>query len=404
MARAAAKATPSRPRKATSARPRKAAPANRGHGEKATHDPAKHPRGPDGRFITTGGAKAKAKTTKAPKTTKTPTKPPAKPKPPKKVGTPKQRKGLADQIRKARTAAKTPEARKALLTQVRGLRQKRSEWKRGQGKTQVEKLPKAPKPPKEPKTKAKTPKAPKKPADPKPATVKPPKAKPTASKSAVPDLRSHYESIKHLPDDQKRQAVLEFVDKHKTPAASVKLHGMEHAEEMHSIPADGYNLHFPKDNPEMIVKTVRGYDLAGALPKELTVHTKDVYLSKQANKDDARWAKVYNNPGHESLATGGGGSVVFYNGGTPSRGYLAHEMGHNLATAKYGSTKPFELGAFSKATRGEKPPSPYAMKSPSEDFAESVRYFVLNREGFKRIAPKRYKVIDRMLKDPNYAG
>jgi Pro-Pro endopeptidase len=182
--RSAVKAAPTRQRKAT--------PANRGYGQagKAKHDPAKHPRDANGRFITTGGS-AKPKTTRTKKTTA--------PKPPKKVGTPKQRKGLADQIRAARKSAKTPAEKAALLKQVRDLRAKRAEWKRGQGKTQVERLPKPPKeakpkkearPKKEkaPKkekvqkqakeTKAKEtkgPKAEKPPKEPKPKAEKPPK-------------------------------------------------------------------------------------------------------------------------------------------------------------------------------------------------------------------------------------
>jgi Pro-Pro endopeptidase len=172
--------------KAAPARQRKAVPGNRGYGQagKAKHDPAKHPRDANGRFITTGGS-AKATTTR--------TKKAVAPKPPKKVGTVKQRKGLADQIRAARKTAKTPEARKALLKQVRDLRAKRAEWKRGQGKTQVEKLPKPPKEPK-PKKEAK-PKTEKQPKEAKPKapkkekTPKPPKeSKPKVAKEPKPKV------------------------------------------------------------------------------------------------------------------------------------------------------------------------------------------------------------------------
>lgn len=46
-----------RARKASAARPRKAAPSNRGYGRPgvAKYDPNKHPRGPGGKFVTTGG-------------------------------------------------------------------------------------------------------------------------------------------------------------------------------------------------------------------------------------------------------------------------------------------------------------------------------------------------------------
>jgi hypothetical protein len=399
MARAAAKATTTRPRKATTTRPRKAAPANRGHGEKgvAKYDPEKHPRGPDGRFLSKGGA---AKAPKTPRTARA-TRPPAKPKLPKKVGTAKQRKGLADQIRAARKGAKTREARKALLHQVRDLRRKRSEWQRGQGKTQVEKLPRPPKEKKPAATKPATKPKAEKPAKPPKEPKKPPAHAPTAHPH---DLRAAYEKVKHLPEAERHAAIMAHVEKHQTPAVAVKAHGMAEAEQMHSIPFDGYNLHYPKGDTGSVVRVLRGSELYAPAPHELGRHTKDVYMVAQANSQDGHWAKQYGKPGFESIATGGDGKVVFYGGRGINSKTLAHEMGHNLAAARYGMVEPSYRSAFSKAADAEAPPTPYARVSPAEDFAESVMMFAVNNAGLKKIAPKRHKVIARMLKDPNYAG
>jgi hypothetical protein len=438
--------------------PRKATPA-RGHGKgTAKYDEAKHPRGQGGRFASKGGqaartakpkktgtakqrkgladqirtARAAAKTPEARKALLTqvrglrqkradwrrgqgktrveklpkpsgPVRPPAKPKPPRKVGTAKQRKGLADQIRAARAGAKTPEARKALLGQVRDLRAKRSEWARGQGKKQVEPLPK---PPKEPKPK--TPKAPKEKTprkEPKPKAPKPPKEpKAVAAKKAAADLRGHYASTQRMTDAQRHAALDAYLAKHQTPAVSVKVHSMATAEEMHSIPFDGYTLHYPKGDTSAVLKTVRAAELYAPLPKELTQHTKNVYLTKQTNKHDEFWSKQYNKPGTHVLATGGDGDVVIYRNQGVTSGVLAHEMGHNLATARYGDTEPYKLSDFAVATKHEAPPTAYAKTNSTEDFAESVMLYTANNAGLKRLAPKRHAVLTRMFKDPNYDG
>jgi hypothetical protein len=489
MARAAVKATPTRPKKAT--------PSNRGHGEKgvAKYDPSKHPRDANGRFLSKGGAAgAGPKTAKAPKAPKAKVaKPPAKPKPPKKVGTAKQRKGLADQIREARAKAKTPEAKKALLKQVRDLRQKRAEWKRGQGKTQVEKLPKPPKTPKEakPKKEAK-PRAPKEPkvkaekkatekkareAKPKvPGEPKAPKAKKTTAKGRAEtatdagdtvmrrakalqdrykregaadisemsklagerhgmardlrdqrrtvarlgkrvdaarvaaaskgDLQAQTELLLRKPPAEMQKELIAFVDKHKGIAFEVKTGGMGVSEQMHSVQFGQHRLYFPKGDraAENAASTARNLVLGDQLHPELARHTKGIYLTNQRNRHDAHWEQEYGIAGFKSAATGGDGNVTVYNGGPMGAGTFAHEAGHNLATARYGDTKPYVMSDFMVAARREPHPTEYAKKSPAEDFAESVMLHTTANAKFKSTNPLRYAVVDRMLREPSYGG
>ncbi len=283
------------------------------------------------------------------------------------------------------------------------------------------KPPKEPKKPKEPKP-SKPPKEPKKPAAPakkppvekpaKPAAAKPPKepkkpatAKPAEKPASGADLRSHYNAaIKDLPIDQQKPAMAAFLEKHQTPAALVNTHGMTKPEYMHSIAFDGYNLHYPKGNVDVVLRTARVSELHAPMPAELARHTKNVYVTSQIHGDEVMWNTKYNIPGGTIEATGGDGNVVFYRGAPVTSDYLAHEMGHNMAAARYGMTKPGEFSHFTKATKGEAPPTDYATKSPSEDFAESTMMFVKENARLKKIAPQRHKVLERMLKDPNYVG
>jgi hypothetical protein len=349
MARAAVKATPTRPKKAT--------PSNRGHGEKgvAKYDPSKHPRDANGRFLSKGGAAgAGPKTAKAPKAPKAKVaKPPAKPKPPKKVGTAKQRKGLADQIREARAKAKTPEAKKALLKQVRDLRQKRAEWKRGQGKTQVEKLPKPPKTPKEAKPKKEA--KPRAPKEPKVKAEK--KATEKKAREAKPKVPGEPKAPKAKKTTEMQKELIAFVDKHKGIAFEVKTGGMGVSEQMHSVQFGQHRLYFPKGDraAENAASTARNLVLGDQLHPELARHTKGIYLTNQRNRHDAHWEQEYGIAGFKSAATGGDGNVTVYNGGPMGAGTFAHEAGHNLATARYGDTKPYVMSDFMVAARSAPP-------------------------------------------------
>jgi hypothetical protein len=529
--------------KSVATRQRKAAPANRGYGQPgvAKHDPAKHPRDANGRFITTGGA---GKAPKAARTRKAAV--PGKAAPPKKVGTPKQRKGLADQIRAARAAAKTPEARTTLLGAVRDLRAKRAEWKRGQGKTQVEKLPKEAKPKKvkEAKAKAEKPKKEKIQKEEKSAklgvteavtklrefherglsqksdeidshikdlsrlTTKDLKevqkeflgvnlgrtkgemlaeikgrlesthfsrqrvqeireigtkkqlteheqllkrvqarrdrltragaktqeemsriagerqqqanekrgtraalarlkAEGKKGKPAKGDLRAHAESLLKLKPSEQKGKLVEFIERHKGPAADVKTHGMTAAERMHSIRYGEHTIHFPDTQAGKVAAagTARGLLLGAPLHPEASRHTKNIYLTTQANSHDAHWEKRYNVKGFQSAATGGDGDVVVYHGAyLGSAGTFSHEAGHNLANARYGSTFPRSSGDFMKAAAKEGPPSQYATNSHAEDFAESVRLYTHDNAAFAKSSPRRHAVIKRMLEDPTYGG
>jgi hypothetical protein len=147
-------------------------------------------------------------------------------------------------------------------------------------------------------------------------------------------------------------------------------------------------------------------DLA-AMPKfpgELRRHTSEMIFSSARSAHDAYWETQYGMPGFVSRATGGDGRVVVYNGNWLPARSMAHEMGHNLAKARYGSTAPPPTCDFAAAARQEPPPTDYAAKAIAEDFAESVAIYVTDPAALRSIAPRRSKVIDQIIRDPGYGG
>jgi hypothetical protein len=113
----------------------------------------------------------------------------------------------------------------------------------------------------------------------------------------------------------------------------------------------------------------------------------------------------YNNPGHVSSATGGDGDIVKYLGDAIARESLAHEMGHNLATANYGRTAPDQWSRFHQAySSGEQPWTAYARSSIYEDFAESVKEYVTQPDVMRSERPLRSKAIDELLRQSQSHG
>ncbi len=183
-------------------------------------------------------------------------------------------------------------------------------------------------------------------------------------------------------------------------------HGMSEAEDMWSVKIGNTSFHgteeFSADHT--LVKTVSALLQQKDLPAHFIDSTKNVFFSKQLNKDDHYWQVKYNNPTHISGATGGDRNIVFYNTQNGSRiDEYIHETGHNFATKKYGGVDPPKLSDYGKAIKSPHP-SEYGRKSKAEDFAETARMYFLDPKRLKEDAPERYHVFEKMMKDENYAG
>ena len=187
------------------------------------------------------------------------------------------------------------------------------------------------------------------------------------------------------------------------PPKKERTHGMPDEENMWSVKYNGIEFHDGDDlEKSRIVDIIKEMN-EKKLPMELVKQTKNIYLSKQRNKKDAYWAEKYNRPGEVSAATGGDGDVVTYGINKVKYSTLTHEMGHNLALAKYGTSKPPEDSDYEKASKEGDHISLYGQVNLAEDFAETVSYmfsdikFAKGKSGDLSQIADRIKEVNRLL-------
>ena len=148
-------------------------------------------------------------------------------------------------------------------------------------------------------------------------------------------------------------------------------------------------------------------------PGNIFNHTRTITLNDFLNPDDAHWKKFYKDF-TQSYATGGTGAVDFYksNINKTSAAFaivekLAHECGHNLdkmetltirRTIGLSDSQVWKNAVASdlEAT-GEKSVSDYAKNSLSEDFADSVAFYIVKPKFLASKFPARYHVLKRIL-------
>jgi|GEM_PF-2177501 len=211
--------------------------------------------------------------------------------------------------------------------------------------------------------------------------------------------------IAGLSTEEQKSIISQYVQSRSTRrASSVLAHGMDYAEPMKRIEWEGIKYHY-SGGIQPVVDTIHQLATSPRIPRALTKHTTDVFFSSQRNKLDIYWEQEYGIPDFISLATGGDGRIVVYNSRYLKLDSMAHEMGHNLAKAVYGTTKsPFTSDFGAAVASGEPSVSSYARKSIAEDFAESVSVYITDAKRLKANAPKRYAVINKLIKDRTYAG
>jgi hypothetical protein len=206
-----------------------------------------------------------------------------------------------------------------------------------------------------------------------------------------------------------RTALIEqYIKEHRSDTKTkIRKHGMTNPEPMRWVEFDGIPYYY-RDTVKgrgYITKTLRFLAQETKIPEAISHHTNNIYLSTQQNNQDAYWEQQYNLTNFRSLATGGRGEIVVYDDPIGVKS-LSHEMGHNLAWGRYGTTTPPQGTDYSRATADpyEPPVSKYAGNSIAEDFAEAIAEYVRNPTGLQQIAPLRYNVIKRLLEDENYGG
>ena len=155
------------------------------------------------------------------------------------------------------------------------------------------------------------------------------------------------------------------------------------------------------------------YQIAEAieqLPNKLQASIKEVHLADFENPDDGYWKKVYKDFTN-SFATGGDGVVTFYRNTaseaagsvgevTTARNTLYHETGHNIDRMMHsvsGRKRWSEAMSLDQKKSNLASPTVYGENSASEDFAESMEWYHLDRGWFKKMFPNRYKILKEIL-------
>lgn len=205
-----------------------------------------------------------------------------------------------------------------------------------------------------------------------------------------------------VSDPQKAQWLAERIDEHlqqfSNPAKSIQKHGMQTSGPQRRVEFDGWWVYFGSEaERHAAAETLSLLMVQGEIPEGLKRRTQKLIFTQQRNADDAYWATQYNEPNFRSAATGGDGNVVVYNAQGATRGTIAHETGHNLAYALYGTVDPPKDGDFVEIQQYEGSVSVYAEKDPREDFAECARLYTEQREVFRQRFPMKYRFFQQLL-------
>lgn len=190
--------------------------------------------------------------------------------------------------------------------------------------------------------------------------------------------------------------IMEMMAEHGYDAGDVKEHGMTTPARMRKMDVDGVSFEWEAGTEKQMALTIANL-VAKPIPDKLWAANGRVMMTTQQSKDDPHWQKAYNNPDHKSIATGGDGNMVIYNGKAISPSIVAHESGHNLAMKTWGDTKP-PYGSDYGRCGYEPPVSRYGANSRDEDFAEACRMYATDRENLRENFPSKHDAIHAMLR------
>jgi hypothetical protein len=209
-------------------------------------------------------------------------------------------------------------------------------------------------------------------------------------------------AVADLPRDEAAGVVRAWIAGRAVAPTPYRAHGMADAEPMHTLEWEGQTFRYA-DDARMVDRIVFELTSTGwrPMPMALKRATREIVFTTQTNEDDEKWKVRYNDQSHVSGATGGDGRIVVYRGAGLYGSTESHESGHNLAAHLWGSTHPPESSEYGRVIDSDEPPvSDYARNSRSEDFAEAVRLYVMERDYLARIAPRRHAVLGAMLGPP----
>lgn len=177
----------------------------------------------------------------------------------------------------------------------------------------------------------------------------------------------------------------------------------QHGEKMHKVVIGDTEWHFPATAEghhaaaQSIAQVAVKNASAAPWPKKLLNATAKVTLTNSKSPDDEHWAKEYGIPNFVSVAAGGGGQIVKWNGGGIPFQVFAHEAAHNLAEKEWGTQTPPKDSDYGKAQTKEPPVTEYGATHPAEDFAEAVQQHQLNPKAFAEKFPFKAAALEKLL-------
>lgn len=205
--------------------------------------------------------------------------------------------------------------------------------------------------------------------------------------------------------DNQLKVIHKLMDEHAQEIGNVMAHGMPKTEKMTAIKIQGINICWSGE-PGMrdaAAKTIANMAFA-SMPAKMWQAQTHIFHTKERNKHDAHWERVYNMPGFTSAATGGNRTVVVYNGHQMSSSTLAHESGHNLAEKVWGDVFPRATSDYSRAQSKEPPVSTYGSNSHAEDFAEACKMYAQDNHTLSRKFPLKHKALVEMIGHDQASG
>lgn len=202
----------------------------------------------------------------------------------------------------------------------------------------------------------------------------------------------------------KKQLLIDAITPQVAAARPIRVDGVG-IQSMRSFPLEGKTVFFEGDvTPDStVVRVIRDFIDRPPLPEHFDVHTHTIVFTTQANKEDEYWQKQWDDPDFKSAATGGSGTITFFNDDPDGGGAtVVHEMSHIYAEAIWGTPAPPKESAFYQAALYEEPPTEYGQTCVDEDFAESLELFHSDPQDLFDRAPQRYRVLKKMMQDPNF--
>ena len=195
------------------------------------------------------------------------------------------------------------------------------------------------------------------------------------------------------------------------------IHGMSRAQQMRRTLVKGIEVYEPASatyQRSRITQSALNDIATGKIPSGLVYTSEKIVISRDRNRHDPYWARKYKKPKFRSEATGGDKNIVIYGQknvtGNLTGSTVAHEMGHNLQLRLHGSGNnpgPEYKALYDEAVsnpRAEQPVREYGLAAATEDFSTAVEFYVYDPARLKAQHPKRFALIDEMVKKSEGMG